>query len=55
MLAFNAPLGQPILGWLAVNVGDRFAISAAGFLTSLLVAGVWLSYRKSIARTGLYE
>ncbi len=55
MLAFNAPLGQPILGWLAVNVGDRFAISAAGFLTSLLVAGVWVGYRKSIARTGLYE
>jgi MFS family permease len=55
MLAFNAPLGQPILGWLAITVSDRFAISAAGFLTSLLVAIVWLSYRKSIAQTGLYR
>lgn len=55
MLAFNAPLGQPILGWLAVNVGDRFAISAAGFLTCLLVVLIWLKFRKSIAKTGLYN
>lgn len=54
MLAFNAPLGQPILGWLTYTVSDRFAISAAGLLTVTLVGAIWLIYRKRIVNTGLY-
>lgn len=54
MLAFNAPLGQPIIGWLTVVTSDRLAISAAGFLTVLSVLMVWFTYRKRIAKLNLY-
>lgn len=55
MLAFNAPLGQPLIGWLTTIRSDRFAISAAGALTVGLVATIWLSYRNRIKAMNLYN
>lgn len=54
MLAFNAPLGQPVIGWLSILVSDRFAISAAGGLTVAFVGAIWMLYRRRIEAQKLY-
>lgn len=45
MMAYNAPLGVPVLGLVVERFGERAAIGTAAALTALPVLAIWLAYR----------
>ena len=55
VMAFNAPFGQPLLGWISDQVGVRGAIAIGGAVTATSAIAIALRFRGRLSRPADYS
>jgi MFS family permease len=50
VMAFNAPFGQPLLGWISEELGPRWAVAFGGAMTALAAVVIALIFRGRLGR-----
>ncbi len=55
VMAFNAPFGQPLLGWISEQYGPRWAVAFGGAMTALAAICIGAIFRGRLSRPSDYS